>query len=232
MDARACNEHTYQPADNCGPCKTDAIVDGDAEALGGWFARFQQGEVARQIPPRYQGARADEPEVLAWLAQWREHGTRCPSLLLTGNVGTGKTWQAYGAIKAAVTEVHPAVNDSPPSLRGWRPTRWIATTSADMYAALRPQPKVDSEAALAAYRDTELLMIDDLGAAKTSEWVEEITYRIIGGRYDAMLPTIYTTNVPTAKLREAIGDRITSRLAETCTRVALTGEDRRRVKAA
>jgi DNA replication protein DnaC len=78
------------------------------------------------------------------------------------------------------------------------------------------------------YRTADLLLIDDLGVAKNSEWVEEAVYRIIGGRYEQMRPTIYTTNLDVPKLRDALGDRIASRLAETCTRVLLDGDDRRR----
>ncbi|SCE89597.1 DNA replication protein DnaC [Streptomyces sp. LcepLS] len=43
-----------------------------------------------------------------------------------------------------------------------------------------------------------------------------------------MLPTLITTNLPTAELRIALGDRVTSRLAEMTERVILTGPDRRR----
>src|SRR3546814_11554545 len=57
---------------------------------------------------------------------------------------------------------------------------------------------------------------------------EEVTYRLIDHRYTHCLPTIFTTNVPTSNLRDQLGDRVASRLAEMCTRVTLTGSDRRR----
>jgi DNA replication protein DnaC len=62
--------------------------------------------------------------------------------------------------------------------------------------------------------------------------VEEITYRLINGRYEAMRPSIFVSNLPTEDFKSAVGDRIASRLAETCVRVALTGPDRRRQVAA
>lgn len=227
-----CENHAMEAAVRCYHCRTDAMVNGDTEAFLAWHRRFQDAECDEQFPVRYRPAVADHSDVLAWVETWRSNPATCSSLLLTGNVGTGKTWQGYGAVRAAVTAVPMRHRGEPGSWRAWQITKWIATTSADMYAALRPQPKRDTEAELARYRETELLFIDDLGAAKTSEWVEEVTYRIIGGRYDAMLPTIYTSNLPTAELRDVLGNRITSRLAETTTRVKLTGEDRRRVKAA
>ena len=55
-----------------------------------------------------------------------------------------------------------------------------------------------------------------------------ITYRLINHRYEHMLPTLITTNLPTAELRTALGDRVASRLAEMTERVILTGPDRRR----
>ncbi len=73
-----------------------------------------------------------------------------------------------------------------------------------------------------------LLILDDLGAAKTSEFVEEQTYRLINRRYNAMLPTLITTNLRIRDLKAYLGDRVTSRLAEMTTRVEFEPVDRRR----
>lgn len=86
----------------------------------------------------------------------------------------------------------------------------------------------DAERDLATLSTCPLLILDDLGAAKQSEWTEEITYRLINRRYTDLLPTLLTTNLPTAALRDAVGDRVASRLAEMTTTVVLTGADRRR----
>lgn len=214
---RECDQHRGQVWVRCSMCRADALGDGDRDALTAWAAREQTAECDARFPPRYRDAAADHPEVLSWLETWHADPSRCPSLLLAGPVGVGKTWQAYGAVRAAVT--------------GPQSTRWIAVTSADLYASLRPQPKTDTEAVMSGYRGIGLLMVDDLGAAKPSEWVEEITYRVIGGRYDAMLPAVYTTNVPTGRLKQVLGDRIASRLAETCQITVLEGSDRRRAAA-
>ncbi|SCK62970.1 hypothetical protein YUWDRAFT_06734 [Streptomyces sp. AmelKG-D3] len=71
------------------------------------------------------------------------------------------------------------------------------------------------------------MILDDLGAAKQSEWTEGITYRLINRRYTDLLPPLITTNPPTAALRDAVGDRVASRLAEMTTTVVLTGTARR-----
>ena len=137
-----------------------------------------------------------------------------PSLLIAGPTGTGKTHQGYGAVRALLT-------------RGVR-LRWEATTSADLHARLRPRAGHDGERELQTLARCPLLLLDDLGAAKTSEWTEELTYRLINHRYEHMLPTLITTNLPTTELRTALGDRVASRIAEMTERVILTGPDRRR----
>ncbi|WDZ87210.1 ATP-binding protein [Micromonospora cathayae] len=168
------------------------------------------------VPRRYREAVADQPDILAWAADFHADPTTCRSLLISGPVGTGKTFQAYGAIRAA--------------LGCGRSVRWEAVPFADFTAALRPSGR-DPEGSLERYRDAALLLVDDLGAAKSSEWVEETTYRLINARYEAMQPTIFTTNIPLAQLRDGLGDRIASRLVETCKVIALLGSDRRRAAA-
>jgi DNA replication protein DnaC len=181
------------------------------------------------MPPRYQGAVADHPQVLAWARHVAEAAvapsrgarrqvTTGPSLLMAGVVGAGKTHQAYGAVRRLV--------------QSGVGVRWRATTAADLYADLRPRPGVDSERELAAVSRCPLLIIDDLGAAKTSDWTEEVTYRLINRRYNHMLPTLVTTNLAIKDLRAYLGDRVTSRLAQMTTRVEFDPVDRRRHRAA
>ena len=165
-----------------------------------------------RFPARYVDAEADHDQVATWVREYRASARRARSLLLSGPTGTGKTHQAYGALRAAVSQQ--------------KPIRWYAISTADLYAKLRGH--VDVEAELRPYLTCSLLLLDDLGAARSTEWVEEITYRLIDGRYRECRPSIFTTNLPTAELKAALGDRIASRLAETCTRVVLSGPDRRR----
>jgi DNA replication protein DnaC len=132
--------------------------------------------------------------------------------------GPNTTHQAYGAIRALLAA-------------GVR-LRWEATTAADLYAAQRPQHGSDPEPQLWRLARSPLLLLDDLGAAKQSPWTEELTYRLVNHRYNQLLPTLVTTNLPVAELRDAVGDRVASRLAEMTDRVILTGHDRRRHPAA
>ncbi|MFF3631651.1 ATP-binding protein [Streptomyces sp. NPDC002164] len=181
-----------------------------------------------RIPARYRAAVADHPAVAAWVREVAERGRPGPegapglaegrSLLIVGTTGTGKTYQAYGAVRSLL-------------IAGVR-LRWKAITAADLYAELRPRPGHDGERELMDLARCPLLIIDDLGAAKNSEWTEEITMRLINRRYNAMLPTLITTNLGMADLRAHIGDRVASRLTEMTDRVILDGPDRRRALAA
>jgi DNA replication protein DnaC len=181
------------------------------------------------LPPRYRGAVADHPQVLDWAREVavqavapsrgaRRQVATGPSLLMAGVVGSGKTHQAYGAIGALV--------------QAGLGVRWRATTAADLYADLRPRSGTDSERELAAVSRCPLLILDDLGAAKASEWVEEVTYRLINHRYNHCLPTLITTNLAISDLRAYLGDRVTSRLAQMTTRVSFEPVDRRRLRVA
>lgn len=72
-----------------------------------------------------------------------------------------------------------------------------------------------------------VLIIDDLGAEKASEWVGETLFKIVDKRYREVLPTIFTSNLELGELSDRVGDRITSRIVEMCDVVKLEGEDRR-----
>lgn len=178
----------------------------------------------KRIPSRYADATPDHPDVAAWVraltrvaagqARAQNPVVRTgPSLLIVGPVGTGKTYQAFGAIRALA---HSGV------LMSWR-----LETAADIYAQLRPRPRFDSEHEFRELAAVRLLVVDDLGAAKGSEWTEEVNYRLINYRYEHRLPTVVTSNIPAKELATNLGERVTSRLREMAKLVALAGDDRR-----
>lgn len=215
-----CEIHPGPPAQPklvCRGCAADHKADGNGDWLRHWATLRAMAACDRMFPKRYRTATVDDPDVATWVDATVGDPGSGRSLLLVGPVGGGKTWQAYAALRAVAAEL-PGLD-------------WAAVTFADFTASLRPRPSVDTEAAMERYRSAGLLLLDDIGVAKGSEWVEEITYRIVNHRYDAMLPTIYATNLATGELRESVGDRIASRMAETCTRVLVDGPDRRRTAA-
>jgi DNA replication protein DnaC len=98
--------------------------------------------------------------------------------------------------------------------------------------------------------DAEVLVLDELGASKPTDWVWDTVAHILNTRYNEQRTTIITTNYanlppgggdlsgPRAAVREEtlgdrIGERMRSRLQEMCVVVEMTGEDfRQKVKRA
>lgn len=179
--------------------------------------------VAARVPARYRDATVTEPDVADWVRDLIDRASnrdlrfpsvgQGPSLLLVGGVGTGKTWQAYGAVRALCVSGASC--------------HWQFTAAADCYACLRPRHGIDSEEEFSRFARAGLLVLDDLGVAKNSEWTEEINYRLINHRYERELPTLITSNVPPRDLAAALGARVASRLTEMADRVVLAGPDRR-----
>ena len=88
---------------------------------------------------------------------------------------------------------------------------------------------------LAAVYEAEVLVLDELGAYKPTEWVRDTMMQIIGTRYNNRRLTIFTTNYLDARrhpgdetLEDRIGVRLRSRLYEMCKTVIIEGEDYRR----
>jgi DNA replication protein DnaC len=88
---------------------------------------------------------------------------------------------------------------------------------------------------LAPVYQAEVLVLDELGASKPTDWVRDTMMQIINTRYNDKRLTIFTTNYMDARrnekeeiLEERIGIRLRSRLYEMCKTVMIDGEDYRR----
>jgi DNA replication protein DnaC len=73
----------------------------------------------------------------------------------------------------------------------------------------------------------DILVLDDMGAEKTSGWVNDRLYAIINHRYERKKTTIITSNHSNIELQEQVGNRIYSRLNEMCDWKLFDGEDYR-----
>jgi DNA replication protein DnaC len=166
-----------------------------------------------KVPRRFAMARPDN-QATAWADQFAADRHSVKSLLLIGPTGVGKTHYAWSVLRA-VAETGTQL-------------RWQMHTAADLYASLRPRDGEDSHDTFQRVANAHLLVLDDLGAAKWTEWIEEITYRLINHRYEECLPSVFTSNLPPAQLRDALGERVASRLTEMCDRIVLKGDDRRK----
>ena len=88
-------------------------------------------------------------------------------------------------------------------------------------------PDPDFEQVLDMLKKCKLLIIDDIGAERVTEWVRERLVSIINTRVGAGLSTIYTSNLSPEELKEGLGDRISSRVLGSSGVVEITGADRR-----
>jgi len=78
------------------------------------------------------------------------------------------------------------------------------------------QQKGESEREIMdALLDCDLLVLDDVGAEKVSDWVQDILFRVIDGRYRQRRPIFYTSNLRPSELRDRLGPRIYDRMMET-----------------
>ena len=137
-------------------------------------------------------------------------------LLLYGNVGTGKTYAAAEVANALIDKGYSALVTN---------FAKIANTVGGLYEGKQ------------AYYDSlnrfDLLVLDDLGAERKTEYMCEIVYNVIDSRYRAGLPMIITTNLTAEELKspqEITYKRIYDRVLEKCLPVAVEGVNRRHKK--
>lgn len=177
-------------------------------------------------PYRYQNATSSHPGVRQWAHRVAADPRTAGFLLLNGPFGTGKTHEAYGALRL-IADCGPEKYE------------FIALTAPDMYALLRPGgSERGTEYEVKRLKKIPLLLIDDLGTEKITEFTEEATYRLLNERYNESLPTIITSNLETdtrdkdgnhraVDLVATLGERITDRLKQMTTVIGMDGPSRR-----
>lgn len=79
----------------------------------------------------------------------------------------------------------------------------------------------------ATMKSCDLLVLDDLGKEKRSEWTDQVLYEIVNSRYEKRKPIIVTTNYSAQELANNVDKAVVSRLFEMCVFVNVNGTDRR-----
>lgn len=164
--------------------------------------RFRWANRADLRPGPHTGA------LLGW-ADCTEHPL--PNLILWGPTGTGKTYAAITAARAHFD-------------RGLEVGFWPVVELLD---GLRPGGDPDLWERL-VYK-TSILVVDDLGTSKATDWADERLFALVNRRWLDERATVVTTNLdPNGKLAEVLGDRMWSRLCGNDALIlGIGGEDRR-----
>ncbi|GGG97392.1 cell division protein ZapE [Silvibacterium dinghuense] len=156
--------------------------------------------------------------------------TEGKGLLLTGSIGVGKTHLSVGILQSLITEkgVRGLFCDYRELLK-------------EIQHSYNPQVLTTELEILRPVFEAEVLVLDELGASKPTEWVWDTVAHILNTRYNDKRTTIITTNYPDAApggaatgaqramreetLGDRIGERMRSRLAEMCVTIEMRGDD-------
>jgi DNA replication protein DnaC len=220
-------------------------------------ARGERLLAAAHIPARYEhcelenfdtsGGRSTLAGALLEARRFvEEYPVHNAGLLFVGDIGVGKTHLAVGILKLLMRNksIGCLFYDYRELLK-------------DIQNSFNPSVQETEMDILRPVFETEILLIDELGAVKPTDWKWDTISDIINRRYNAQRTTIFTTNFPDeaetglagvrdlrsrgaadrANRRETLGDRITermrSRLHEMCKVVKMHGDDFRvKVKSA
>lgn len=186
-----------------------------------------------EIPPRYTNCTFDnfkpqnESQIQARIiaSTFAANFPTERGLLFVGTVGTGKTHLSAAALRTIIATKRVAgffIEFSELLVR--------------IQASWDPAAQTTQWALLSRVSHSPIVVLDEVGARRLTDWARDILYTIINGRYNRKLLTIFTTNyldTPTPgdeMLEDRIGERLRSRLHEMCKTVEVNGPDYRKIK--
>ena len=195
-------------------------------------------EVAH-IPPRYEHCtihnfynvehEASKYLALDWSSKFiqeylsisRDEGR---GLLFVGSVGVGKTHLAVAILRELIERY---------GVRGL--FYQFGILLKEIQNSYNPVSQTSELKVLEPVLNADVLVLDELGASKPTDWVRDTMMQIINTRYNEKRVTIFTTNYrdiaeneKAETLEDRIGTRIRSRLYEMCKTIQIDGEDYRR----
>ena len=150
-----------------------------------------------------------------YVEHWEQMRENNYGLLLWGKVGTGKSYFAGCIANALLEQDVPVLMTNFPTILN-RMTGLFSSDRADFLANLN------------AY---DLLILDDLGAERGTEYALEQGFAVIDARYRSRKPLIVTTNLSLTELQnpqDTAHARIYDRVLEMCLPILFTGENFRK----
>lgn len=195
-----------------------AVMVDDRERQERWAHRLRQA----RIPTRYLGCRIEDltqtdgnrlalEVARAFLC---EEQRRKRGLVFTGPTGVGKTHLA-----AALAQAHIGM--------GWTVRYWIVR---DLFRDLKrlydgAHTVRDEEVLLRGLAEADLLVLDDLGAERGTEWERSVLLDVIDRCWNERTTLLVTTNLTPEKLDATLDARVVSRLIGLCRILRLDGQD-------
>ena len=152
-----------------------------------------------------------------YAADFQQHLRDGMGLLYHGPVGTGKTFLAGCIANAVLAQGYKVKMTN------------FATVADEMWAV------PDKAAYIADLCKYPLLILDDLGVERKTEYMQEMVYKIVNARYVAGAPVIVTTNLTPEELAKPADlgyARTYDRLLEKCLPIKVGGKSRRRASVA
>ena len=153
----------------------------------------------------------------------REYPAVERGLLFSGTVGVGKTHLSVAIIRGLLEKGVPVLFYE------------FGSLLKEIQDSYNPISRTSELKVLAPVYQAEVLVLDELGASKPTDWVRDTMMQIINTRYNDKKLTIFTTNYLDARraptdetLEDRIGVRLRSRLYEMCKTVQIEGEDYRK----
>lgn len=146
----------------------------------------------------------------AFVDHWDEIKGQNTGLLMSGPVGTGKTFAAACIANALIDRGVPVLMTNFPTI--------LSTSKFEMNELVRQAMEYD------------LIIVDDLGVERDTEYSSETVYQFIDARYRCGKPMIVTTNLSLKDLRVQDGlryKRIYDRVLEMCVPMVFNGDSRR-----
>ena len=154
----------------------------------------------------------------SYVEHWPEMKATATGLLLWGNVGTGKSFFA-GCIANALLDQGVPV---------------LMTNFSRILNALTGMFSDDRNKYIDSLNHYSLLIIDDLGMERDTEYALEQVFNIIDARLRSNLPLIVTTNLTLDELKhpaDLAHERIYSRVLERCIPLKINNQNIRQMKA-
>lgn len=207
----------FQPS-QCSKCVDKEIA---AREIKQQIARKISARKRLGLPPRFHTAtfksfdRSLQPvayKIAGEFAQKYKPTEQVKGLYFYGQPGCGKTHLISAIANYLVDKESIRFITSPELLLSIRKSFNSTTTEQGLLDQLS---------------QVNLLIIDDIGSEKPTEWVQETLFVLIDRRYTNFMPTLFTSNYSLDQLKDRLGYRIASRIAEMGQVVELKANDYR-----